>query len=307
MAKENTHIYVAEEALRRIKDKEIKKLLSENRDYYYLGSIAPDAFYYHKKEEVKKISEVLHGHGTDGAEMIGRPTSRHSFKTNTLVFDMLDEIKKRRGLEEGVLSRFSAQNLAFIMGYISHCACDIATHPFIGQIAGDYYVPDLTDRIKSRYAHMYLETYFDSKFTPFMFGRKRIKAWLVDKVVFADTVNKNFKISIKEIKKSFKRQFVYNILFKSKIAYLISLCLNKCGLLAKNNLGFFYANVSTQKMTVPGDFKGRSFSEIETEFEKLLQKSILSSKEMIEMAFFYYNGNINRAECERVISGKSMA
>ncbi|MDH5657277.1 MAG: zinc dependent phospholipase C family protein, partial [Spirochaetia bacterium] len=54
------------------------------------------------------------------------------------------------------------RKLSFVLGYISHCAVDIVTHPYIFYIAGDYYSHDKKKAEKAQLNHLRVEYALDS-------------------------------------------------------------------------------------------------------------------------------------------------
>ena len=116
MPKENTHIHFAESLLKELDDSSpVGAIIREHLPEYYLGSIGPDILFYSNDEKVAMASESLHG--ADGSP------------TNELILDVLK-------------SSPSLRDMAFIMGYLTHCVLDIVFHPVIYYLSGNYYDED---------------------------------------------------------------------------------------------------------------------------------------------------------------------
>ena len=91
MASENTHIFLADRIREEINDDVLKRFVSGHMDYYFLGSIFPDILFYSKDKQIVDIAHNLHGE--DGT------------LTNRIVFDLLDEVKIKKGGKNFRLSR----------------------------------------------------------------------------------------------------------------------------------------------------------------------------------------------------------
>ena len=157
MPKENTHIYFADGLLARL-DNELKKLVKDNIDYFYLGSITPDTFYYSEQKAIVEISDYLHGN--DGN------------LTNELIFDLLDTARDNK----------NDKDFVFALGFITHCALDIIWHPVIFYLTGDYHSLDKSIAAKAQYQHRYFETQLDSKVNNKFFIGELIKASCLEKL-----------------------------------------------------------------------------------------------------------------------------
>ena len=117
------HLWGAQQVIKSIKDKKVKKLIQDNLDYYYLGALVPDSFICIGKSEV---SGYIHG----------------DTKKNCDYF-----VKK-------MLKKKDDKNRAFVYGFITHCAFDGTWHPVINHFAGNY-----KKRHFAIYNHFLFETY----------------------------------------------------------------------------------------------------------------------------------------------------
>lgn len=103
-----------------------------------LGSIAPDAPYYHVKDpSFKHVGEIVHGtNGENTYKIPAQALQSSSAKSPSL--------------------------LAFIAGYLSHVATDQIFHPLVFSQTGDYYHTDPTQAFLARGRHRYFETVLDN-------------------------------------------------------------------------------------------------------------------------------------------------
>src|SRR4030042_3716187 len=104
MPKENTHLYFANKISEKIENMDLKSAIKENLDYFYLGSITPDVFFYGKNKKTTDVSEFFHKEGA------------------------IDYVKEN-----------IAQNPVFSLGILTHIILDDIFHPIIESSSGDYY------------------------------------------------------------------------------------------------------------------------------------------------------------------------
>lgn len=285
MVKENTHLFFADKILNNVSDEEIREIISSNIGYYYLGSIIPDSFFYHNKEKISQISEMLHG--KDGN------------KTNGYIFSILDSARS------GKLKK----DLAFVFGYLSHCALDIIFHPIIYYYSGNYYDTDKEKRNMAVYLHRSIETFLDRKWNDSFFLDRIINAELLDNLLFPDLLVKDMDVPVQEIFKSLRRQIYYNRLFRYRVPFMICSLLVKLGLFSKTNLGLFYSNLEKDKIFLDEDLTYKDIVSGEPKTStlgKLFDESVSYGCEMINSAYRYYHGEISEDESRKIISGKSL-
>ncbi|MBP7283834.1 MAG: zinc dependent phospholipase C family protein [Leptospiraceae bacterium] len=153
MAGKITHIEVLAQTVKHLdhgtnQQRSISNLLSNqsNANYANLGTIAPDIFYYYHILSPSKI--------TSKAQIWG--DLHHHQNVTELVLNFLDLIIET---EEGT---YRDRMIAFVLGYICHCAVDIVTHPYIFFISGDYYSKDPEIASLAQYNHMRVEYALDS-------------------------------------------------------------------------------------------------------------------------------------------------
>ncbi|MCB1169490.1 MAG: zinc dependent phospholipase C family protein [Leptospiraceae bacterium] len=153
MAAKLTHLEVFRQSLSLMEhgdeiDHEISRMLHREEQFRYgcFGAVAPDIFYfYHLLSKTKNTTGITWGNIT------------HHRKVFELVLTFLDRIRN-----DPANSEIRKKRQAFALGYISHCATDIVTHPYIFYITGDLYS---TDEVRSRRAqenHLRVEYALDS-------------------------------------------------------------------------------------------------------------------------------------------------
>jgi len=150
MAAKITHLEILKQSLVLLehgsaRDKETADRIQEQMRYASVGAVAPDIFYFYHVLSRKRNPVGLHWGNL----------SHHS-----RVFDLLIAfLNQVRSLPSG---ERRAKCYAFVMGYISHCAVDIITHPYIFYITGDYYSIDLKQATKAQENHLRVEYSLDA-------------------------------------------------------------------------------------------------------------------------------------------------
>jgi len=112
MPKENTHLWFAQALISASETADGLDLLQDEPLFFFLGSIIPDAFYYHPLPRARRMPRVLHG-------------SDPEWKNTT--FSWLVRQAGRSG---------SPCDKAFVLGYLSHLALDRVFHPVIHVLSG---------------------------------------------------------------------------------------------------------------------------------------------------------------------------
>jgi len=212
MPKENTHLHFANRVAEKINDKKLLPIIKNNLNCFYLGSITPDAFYYGKDKSITDISDFFH---------------KENF--NPFLFFQKSEDEK---------------DLAFLLGFISHCALDKIFHPIIESLSGDYYDPDPIKRKNSVYLHRHLETCLDKQINNSFFAGDLIEIKSINKLQSIKIISKQFNISDADVYRTYKRFLFYNNLFKNEFLFNVFYLLNKVGILkSKTELALFYGNL----------------------------------------------------------------
>jgi hypothetical protein len=282
MPKENTHLHFAHGVLEEFRGQAILQEISEYNSRYLLGSIIPDTFYYSSKESLTAVSEYIHG-------KTGNPT-------NIIILKVLDEAR-------------DARDIAFILGYITHCALDMTFHPVIYYLSGNYYDVDPGKKAHAVYLHRHLETCLDRDLKNTMRLHKIIMVTFLKDLVFEEIVSRDFRISIKDIRHTLKKQITFNKLFTSRPAYHLAKIAARCGLIEDTaRLGLFYADVAGGEclpplITVADLVTGQ---ERVTTIDSLFTQARKKAVPMMRAAFSYWKGDIGREELISAIPGQSL-
>lgn len=287
MPKENTHIYFADKVSQKVNSQDLLALLKKYSKYFYLGSISPDTFYYSPKKEVEEISNFIHGNFGN--------------LTNELVFKFLNIAKNKK----------SEKDLVFALGFLTHCAIDIITHPVIFYLTGDYHSSDKKVAEDAKYLHRYFETYFDNKINKNFSIPKNIDLNILETLEILSVFYQDFShVSKEDIIAVFQRHFKLNKLFKNDVLFFAVYFLNKIKILNnRGELALFYANLKVDKKTWPDEFEYKDLITgelLHDNWDNLLNKALNSSVEMLEAAYKYYCGIISEEECKKIIPGKSL-
>ena len=183
-----------------------------------------DTFFYASKKPLME-SRVLHG--KDGSP------------TNEAVLNVLDQ---------GCTPR----DLAFVLGYLTHCALDIVFHPAINALAGDYYDSDPLRRRSSVYLHRQLETSLDARTGNTLRIHRLTRPGLVEGLAYERFICRRFSAPPGSLKATLFRQLLFNRLFESTAAYAVA------RLLARVNapgvfelLALFYPNLRYDGARIP--------------------------------------------------------
>lgn len=283
MPKENTHLFFAHKLLNNIKEPDIIKIISGHPEYYYLGSIIPDTLYYGTTKEITSVSDHLHGKE-------GNPT-------NQTIIDMLEKSK-------------NPKDIAFTMGYISHCALDILFHPVIYYLSGNYYDPVVHKRQQAVYMHRHLETCLDINIGNRLRIHSLLRPKLINGLAFGQIIAHKYTLDITAIYRSLKRQIFFNRLFASRIASYLVLSLAETGLLKdRSQLGLFYGNIFSQDDLMP---EVMIYQDLITGEEKvssvstLLLSAMTLAESMIKAAYGYAHELITKEELLVSIPGLSL-
>jgi hypothetical protein len=283
MPKENTHISFAYNILSCLEDNEIVKLVSPYIRDYLLGSIIPDTFFYSKYPEVIDISE--HIHGKDG------------IPTNEIIFSCLD-------------SANSPRDIAFVLGFVTHCALDIIMHPVIYYLTGNYYDKDPYRMSLARYFHALFETGLDIKIGNRLRIHNLLKQALMKDLAFRDIVSNRFNTDYSLLDKALKKQLFINMVFDSGVVHKIFKPAVKAGAFGDPYiLGLFYreADLTWQKIS-----DGYAIRDIITGEKKdvtlngLFNTAKKKAQIMMNAAFAFYKGTISKKDLQKAIPGENL-
>jgi hypothetical protein len=281
MVYENTHLWAAEEIRRRVGRTEIADILATHVEAYHLGAVFPDILYFHKDPKVRESANFLHGEP-------GSPT-------NIFVFEILDRIRGKRG--DG--------NLAFICGFLTHCALDIVFHPMVFYFSGYHPRNGPAQQVQSAYLHWHYETLIDRHFNGGAYLER-----LVDPAVVDDLkIPALHRISKPNVKAALKRQIYYFHRIHSPFHYRLFKVSAKFRLLDKLLVAGFYANLDADKRRLPQKLVYRDIISGEQRtatLDGLMAQAIQMAVKMIAAAGDYQAGNIDKAACRTVIAGHNL-
>lgn len=172
MPKEITHIVFADETLKQISQTDLFKNISQSTEFYQFGSLAVDSFYYNLEIPFVDKNYVQWGdmvHAADGNNpFIPIYKALEELKNLYTNFSISDN-KYKSPLKKEIYNRYERDNekkdfnnkLAFICGYLTHCALDINFHPFVYYFSGNYYNPDKEESINAQMRHRLIEGWID--------------------------------------------------------------------------------------------------------------------------------------------------
>ena len=278
---ENTHLYLADKVRQALKDDDLTGILTKHLDYYYLGSIFPDTLFYAKEDKLSRVAYRLHGDD-------GRPTNRFAF-------DVLDRIR-----ESG-----SGRDVAFVSGFLTHCAADITFHPVVFYISG--YRPDAGEQAKqkSSYLHWKYETLIDRLLNDRFRFEELVQPQLVRNLVAPDVLGIDADTIIRHLEK----QWGYFNKIRSRFYYHVFRVLSRLGVVPPESVAGFYESLNTGDITLPERIGYRdvvSGEVMETSLEELTEQSVALGRRLVAAAHRYLKGEITRKECETIIKGQSL-
>ncbi len=288
MVKENSHLLIAHEIAGKINSEEISRTIFLHQDEYYLGSVIPDAYFYNKKNDV--ISEKLH--------------SANGELTSEIIFMLLDKARKNH----------KDNDLAFIFGYITHCAADITFHPMIHFMSGNYNSDSAALQDNARYRHHHIETYIDSMLNDSFYIDEVVHIKALRQLAFPEVLAGYMGMkpaqAAKITARCLKKQLLANRCFRSGAAYKLLHLLIKLKIIQRKNLlGLFYADLENNEKPfgstihyedpVSGDKKQKSLA-------MLLDEAVNLGTGMVMAAYNYHSGKLSEEECRRIINGLSL-
>jgi|GEM_PF-3991565 len=156
MPKENTHLWFAQSLIAASETETGLGLLREESLPFFLGSIIPDALYYHPHPRARRMPRVLHG-------------SDPEWKDTTPVW--LVAQTGRSG---------SPGSKAFVLGYLSHLALDKVFHPVVHVLSGKRSGQSSSAETTSR--HRLVETALDRLVNQTCFFHRIIQPRIADHV-----------------------------------------------------------------------------------------------------------------------------
>ncbi len=281
MPKENTHMFFAYGLLEGFRDHDLLRDISEHVNFYLFGSISPDIFFYSGSKELLAISESLHG-------KTGQPT-------NTAILAML---------EEGL----GPSDLAFILGYITHCALDITFHPVIYYLSGNYYDGDPAKKARAVYMHRHLETCLDLGLpNPFRL-HAMIRPSMLRGLVYEKVLCREFGVTPGRIRATLFNQVLANLMFTSRSAHRLFLALHRSGFIRDSAMGgLFYADAEGDRLPDTLQIKDIITGEDRAVTVKgLFAQAQATAVPMMTAACDYWKKKIGRDDLIQAIPGLSL-
>jgi hypothetical protein len=282
MPKENTHLWFGRSLLEEMRNDKMLAAITGNMARYYLGSIIPDTFFYSRSLE--KISEVIHGKD-------GQPT-------NIMILTVLDQAK-------------GPEDIAFILGYITHCALDITFHPMIDSLCGDYYDEDPVRREDAMAMHRSLETCIDIRIGNSLRIHKLVSPRLLRGLAFEDIVGRAFAATPGRLERTLLLQVLLNVLFASPAAYLLLSSLQGLGILkARTLLALFYGGIKNPDTCIhdPVSYRNPAIgAELVESLSALFARARTKARPMMEAAWGFTEGSVSREQLIEFIPGENLS
>ncbi|HHO75461.1 MAG TPA: hypothetical protein ENN05_03405 [Deltaproteobacteria bacterium] len=283
MAKENTHIFFAHTILENLDAEDLVKEISGYTGFYYLGSIIPDTFFYSSDETSRHISEVMHG-------IEGNPT-------NEIIFQVLDQAQ-------------GMKDIAFILGYITHCALDMTLHPVVHYLSGNYYDHDPVNREHAAYRHRHIETWLDKHLGNPLKIYNIIHPGLMHSLRAECILSQRFSISPLQIQRILYKQLFSNRLFTSTSVYRLARVLAGLGILkGYKDLGLFYGDIHVQGTCRADPVIYRDIitgQKKKTSVTDLMSEASRKARTMMQAAFDYHKGKMTKEILKKMIPGESL-
>jgi len=182
---------------------------------------------------------------------------------------------------------------------------DIVFHPVVEYFSG--YKPKSSPReaSESSYLYWHYETYIDKRFNNEFYLEKIIKPAVVQDLIVASVLN----ISEQVILDCLKKQTTYLRRAHSRLIYMTYRMLFKIGLVEKEYLGGFYANLKADPTRLSENIRYKdiiSGENKETTMDGLMDQGIQMGVKMVESVYDYYCGKISRQACEKTIAGNNL-
>ncbi len=281
MAYENTHLWAADAVKEQLTNDALRELINSSIDYYYFGAVFPDTFSFSHDKKISDISNFLHGEN-------GTPA-------NGVVFDVLDRTKHAR----------DKKNLAFICGFLTHCAIDIVFHPVVFYFSGYKTTSRPQEQARSSYLHWHYETFIDKRFNGTFFLHQLIKPAVVNNLTIAPIL----KLSKQLIRDCLAKQISYFRRIHSRLFYNVYRVLAKIRWIEKKYIAGFYANLDVDQTRLAEKIEYHdiiSGGTKEATLDGLMAEAIEMGAKMVECAYDYYAGKISRQACERTVAGNNL-
>jgi hypothetical protein len=201
------------------------------------------------------------------------------------------------------------RDIAFILGYISHCALDITFHPVVYYLSGNYYDESPEKRNHAVYLHRHLETCLDIDLGNTLRLHRIIRTKYLRGLAFEKIVSEQFQVPVASLSKTLRRQILSNLFFSSTAAYAVARASSRLGLLRDSTqLGLFYADADHGER-IPSVIKVADLLDGHKKIitlNELFQHARTLAKSMMEAAYGYWKKGISREELLLAIPGLSL-
>jgi len=176
-------------------------LLQDEPFFFFLGSIIPDAFFYHPGSLARRMPRVLHGSDPEW--------------TNKMPLWLVGQVG-RSG---------SPGDKAFVLGYLSHLALDRVFHPVVHVLSGKR--EGQASSYKTTAGHRLVETALDRLVNQTCFFHRIIHPHLGDRIQPLQTLAAQLGFRSKNVRLSLTVQHVANKLIMGRSAHGILTFLNR--------------------------------------------------------------------------------
>lgn len=193
MPKENTHLWFAQTLISAFGPAEELCFIREEQLFFFLGSIIPDAFFYHHRSRARRMAQVLHGSDPEW----GNRTPAHLVR-------LAGESKMFR-------------DKAFVLGYLSHLALDRVFHPVVHVLSGKREGQASSHQTVAR--HRLVETALDRVVNQTCFFHRIIQPRIGDHVQPLQTLATKVGLGSKDVRRALTIQHLANRLILGRGAH----------------------------------------------------------------------------------------
>jgi len=305
-----THYICGDICLNKLKNSELKNIITKNRQIYNVGTQGPDVFFYYLpclyRKKWYQLGNTLH-------------------KTNVQAFfgAMLNHIE--------ILDNIEQKNIAisYLAGYLTHYSLDYHTHPYIYYRSGFKTDNDRNPKLKYSANHRNFETSIDTLMLKLISSEKPsdrkiceiIRVSRNESMVTAEILSKALKdvydidMSGNHIYRAIYSMFTANRLMQSKKGkrkflmefienftigeHIISSLIHEQD--TKGDIDFL--NLKRAPWYKPWD----DIEKYECAFTDMFEHAIEEAVKMIESEFEYLNGKISKNEILDIIGNNSLA
>ncbi|GAB6059154.1 zinc dependent phospholipase C family protein [Desulfonatronum parangueonense] len=263
MPKENTHLWFAQRLVTRLQTDDLPhsstKLILSQPQLFSLGSIIPDAFFYHSRVRGRRMARILHG---------SDPGMRAEAFSSMVVQAGEDA---------------SGRDQAFVLGYLSHVALDATFHPVIHALSGRR--PGQPSTGATRSLHRLLETGLDRLVNPTSHYPNIIAPFLADRVQVLHILTGQSGLRSSDVRTALSNQLLVNRLVMGRFAHrLLSLCHWPPALNLSALRNLCYVQLDEEAGFLPGE--AAAIPTVWTAFHKVNRERLFERAENLAMKLF---------------------